>query len=95
MREVGILEAKTGLSGLVADVERTGEEVVLTRHGRPAARIVPMDSTRQKAAWDPDEWQRRVKDILARRDARAHVPGFDDLSWEELKRIGRGEDRFD
>jgi prevent-host-death family protein len=95
MREVGILEAKTGLSGLVAEVERTGQEIVLTRHGRPAARIVPMESASSWTAWDPDEWQRRVKDILARRDARAPVPGFDELSWEELKRIGRGEDRFD
>lgn len=95
MREVGILEAKTGLSALVSDVERTGEEIILTRHGRAAARIVPMKPTSQRAAWDPDEWQRRVKDILARRDARPYVADFDDLSWEELKRIGRGEDRFD
>ncbi len=95
MREVGILKAKTGLSGLVADVERTGEEIVLTRHGRAAARIVPMKPSREKVASDSDEWQRRVKKILADRDAQPYVPGFDDLSWEELKRIGRGEDRFD
>lgn len=95
MREVGILEAKTGLSGLVAEVERTGEEIVLTRHGRAAARLVPMKPTSRKVALDPDEWQRRVKQILADRDAQPYVPGFDDLSWEELKRIGRGEDRFD
>lgn len=95
MREVGILEAKTGLSGLVAEVERTGEEIILTRHGRAAARIVPMKPTSQKVALDPDEWQRRVKKILADRDAQPYVAGFDDLSWEELKRIGRGEDRFD
>jgi len=95
MREVGILEAKTGLSGLVADVERTGEEIMLTRHGRAAAKLVPVTPVSRAARRDPDEWGRRVKAILAARDAQPHVPGFDDLSWEELKRIGRGEDRFD
>ena len=41
MREVGVLEAKTGFSALIAEVERTGEEVVVTRHGRPIVRISP------------------------------------------------------
>tara|TARA_R110002051_G_scaffold63405_1_gene115519 strand:+ start:206 stop:493 length:288 start_codon:yes stop_codon:yes gene_type:complete len=95
MREVGILEAKTGLSGLVAEVERTGEEIVLTRHGRAAARIVPLRSGTAAATRDPAEWRRRVAEILAWRDAQPVSPGFDDLSWEELKRIGRGEDRYD
>ncbi|MDZ4370144.1 MAG: type II toxin-antitoxin system prevent-host-death family antitoxin [Phenylobacterium sp.] len=95
MREVGILEAKTGLSGLVAEVERTGEEIVLTRHGRPAARIVPLRSGDAATARDPAEWRRRVAEILAWRDLQPVAPGFDDLSWEELKRIGRGEDRYD
>ncbi|MCX7960973.1 MAG: type II toxin-antitoxin system prevent-host-death family antitoxin [Burkholderiales bacterium] len=37
--EVGIYEAKSKLSRLVQKVE-AGEEVVLTRHGKPVARIV-------------------------------------------------------
>lgn len=95
MREVGILEAKTGLSGLVAEVERTGEEIVLTRHGRAAARIVPLRSGTAAATRDPAEWRRQVAEILAWRDAQPVAPGFDDLGWEELKRIGRGEERYD
>lgn len=39
MKQVGILEAKTHLSGLVSEVE-AGEDVVITRHGRPVARLV-------------------------------------------------------
>lgn len=92
MREVGILEAKTGLSGLVAEVERTGEEIVLTRHGRAAAKIVPVSQSPQR---DPAKWQATVARVLAFRDAQPFVPGFDDLSWDELKRIGRDEDRYD
>ncbi len=95
MREVGILEAKTGLSGLVADVQRTGEEIVLTKHGRPAAKIVPISPASAAVERDPVEWCQRVEKLLAARDAEPYVPGFDDLSWEQLKRIGRGENRYD
>lgn len=34
-------EAKNRLNALLADVERTGESVTITNHGRPVARLVP------------------------------------------------------
>jgi prevent-host-death family protein len=40
MAEVGMHEAKTQLSKLVERVEG-GEEIVITRRGTPAARLVP------------------------------------------------------
>jgi prevent-host-death family protein len=42
MESVGLFEAKTHLSELVARAER-GESTVITRHNRPVARIVPVD----------------------------------------------------
>lgn len=47
MREVQASEAKAHLSELLDDVER-GETVVVTRHGRPIARIVP-EAERRRA----------------------------------------------
>lgn len=41
MDSVGAFEAKTHLSALLDRVER-GEEVTITRHGRPVARLVPV-----------------------------------------------------
>ena len=38
---VGLFEAKTHLSELVARAER-GEEVIITRHNKPVAKIVPL-----------------------------------------------------
>jgi prevent-host-death family protein len=38
---MGLFEAKTHLSELVARVE-AGEEIVITRHNKPVARLVPM-----------------------------------------------------
>jgi prevent-host-death family protein len=43
MREVGAFEAKTRLGQLLDQVER-GEEVTITRHGRPVAKLVPVDT---------------------------------------------------
>ena len=39
MREIGAFEAKNKLGQLLDRVER-GEEIVITRHGRPVAKIV-------------------------------------------------------
>ena len=40
MAEVGAFEAKNTLSALLDRVER-GEEIVITRHGKPIARLIP------------------------------------------------------
>ena len=40
MREIGAFEAKNRLGHLLDLVEQ-GEEVVITRHGKPVARLVP------------------------------------------------------
>ena len=46
MREVQASEAKAHLPQLLDDVER-GETVVITRYGRPIARLVPEAERRQ------------------------------------------------
>ena len=42
--EIGAYEAKTHLPGLLERVAR-GEEFTITKHGRPVARLVPVDSS--------------------------------------------------
>jgi prevent-host-death family protein len=50
MREVQASAAKTHLPQLLDEVER-GETIVITRHGRPIARIVPeLDRRREEVA---------------------------------------------
>jgi len=41
MKHVGIFEAKTHLSSLVDEVAKGGE-IVITRHGKPVAKLVPL-----------------------------------------------------
>ena len=53
MREVGAFEAKTHLSALLEAVA-AGEEIVITKRGRPVARLVPPEAgseARRRAAW--------------------------------------------
>jgi prevent-host-death family protein len=42
---VGAYEAKTHLPALLAQVEK-GETVIITRHGKPIAKLVPIDLVR-------------------------------------------------
>jgi prevent-host-death family protein len=46
MKQVGVYEAKTQLPRLLDAVER-GETIVITRHGRPIARLTPMRPRRR------------------------------------------------
>ena len=47
MASVGIFEAKTKLSELCAQVEEAGAEYVITRRGRPVARITRVTANRE------------------------------------------------
>lgn len=84
MREFGVLKAKTHLSALVADVER-GDEVLVTRHGRPVARI-------SSPAPDPrtprEELAERLQAFRARL-VRENPALAEPESWDELKAVAR------
>lgn len=60
MREIQASEAKTHLPRLLDDVER-GETLIITRHGRAIARIVPEASRRRR------EIDAAIEDIRALR----------------------------
>jgi prevent-host-death family protein len=76
MLQIGAFEAKNTLGSLLDRVQN-GEEIVITRHGRPVARLVPnsgaVDRTQARAAAE------RIR-------ARASSPGAGGFDWEGLKR---------
>jgi prevent-host-death family protein len=57
---ISVTKAKGQLTDLVRQAE-AGEEVILTRHGQPAAQIVAMKRKRL----DPEERRRVIDEILA------------------------------
>jgi prevent-host-death family protein len=58
MRHVPIAEFKDHLSELIAAVE-AGDEIVVTRHGKPAVRVVAAEQTME-------ERRRRAREALER-----------------------------
>jgi prevent-host-death family protein len=66
MREVQASEAKTHLPQLLDEVER-GETLVITRHGRPIARIIPETQRRQ------EEIDKAIENMKALRKRTAKV----------------------
>ena len=57
-REVGAFEAKNSLSALLDQVER-GEEITITKRGKPVARLVPI-----KPGFDRERARRAVAGLL-------------------------------
>ena len=58
MKIVNIHEAKTKLSALLAEVEKTGEKVLICRHGKPVADLVPH---RKRSRLQPHPVMRNVR----------------------------------
>ena len=72
-RCINVQEAKTHLSALLARVA-AGERIVLARHGKPIAQLVPLDPT-----------PRRQLGFL---EGRVDAAFFEPLSDDELERWG-------
>ena len=81
MQEIGAFEAKNTLGTLLDRVEG-GEEIVITRHGRAVARLVP-----NSTPIDRDQARAALRRIQSRA-ASLHL-GFD---WPSLK-VDRDEGR--
>lgn len=73
MREIAASEAKTHLPQLLDEVER-GETLVITRHGRPIARLVPERDRRR------EETDAAVTAIASRRRGAPSVAASDIIS---------------
>lgn len=95
MEAVGLFEAKTHLSEYVARAE-AGEEVVIMRHNRPVAKIVPITDRADRPRFDPAARRAAMQACL---DAKSQwrsrhgepQPGLSSDMLREL-RDERGED---
>jgi prevent-host-death family protein len=66
MREIQASEAKTHLPQLLDDVQR-GETLIITRHGRPIARLVPEADLRR------EEIEQAIANIQIRRKRASRI----------------------
>lgn len=75
---IGAFEAKTHFSRLLERVAK-GEQIVITKHGVPIARLVPF------AKSDPDRRRRAIERLKSFREGQS----LDGLSWRDLRDEGR------
>jgi prevent-host-death family protein len=78
MSQVTALEAKTRLGALLDRVAR-GEEIVITRHEKPVARLIPEGRPPLRQV------QEAVKDLHALRREMAGRRGFKPLTLREIR----------
>ena len=78
MDTVGSFDAKTNFSALLERVER-GEQIVITRRGKPVARLMPI----AKSAGG------KVSDAMAKLRELRKETTLGGLSWKELRDAGR------
>ena len=79
MKTIGAFEAKTHLSALLERVSR-GETITITRHGVPAARLVPVE--------EPVKRMMHATLVERMRDLRARVKP-DTITVQEMIEEGR------
>jgi prevent-host-death family protein len=75
MIEIGVYEAKARFSELLDKVEQ-GETVVVTRHGRPIARLVADEAARRAKV------RETIEQMLERRKTVAPVTTEEIIAWK-------------
>ena len=78
MIEVGSFDAKTHLSSLIDQV-LGGEEFLITRRGRPVARLIPIQKDQRTEVEDAIKTIRRIRSGVT----------LGGLDWKELRDEGR------
>lgn len=78
MATIGSFEAKTKFSALLERVEQ-GEQILITRRGRPVARLMPVATARKEKASVAMERLRKLRKGTT----------LGGLSWKELRDDGR------
>ena len=78
MQTLGAFQVKTHFSSLLDQVEK-GEQIVITKHGYPVAKLIPIHPNTQELA---SEAVQRLKEF-------AKTNKLEGLDWKSLRDEGR------
>ena len=78
METVGSFDARANFSALLERVER-GEQIVITRHGKPVARLMPIAGPAKG----------KVSNAVVKLRELRKGTTLGELSWKELRDAGR------
>ncbi len=77
METIGVFAAKTHLSALIDKVMNSGHGIIITKRGKPVARLVPYHDKNRAAQAAAKLKELRKKNTLG------------GISWKELRDAGR------
>lgn len=77
MKTMGAFEAKTHFSSILAKVEK-GEQVIITKHGHPVAKLVPLAKSSQEEKREAVKALQAFGQVFTLRE-----------NWKELRDKGR------
>lgn len=84
MKQIAVTDPGADLETLVREVEATGEDIVLTRNGKPAARLKA-----EAPALTPEQRRDAILEMIARRDARQEPADDSEFDWRAAIDEGR------
>lgn len=84
MREFSVREMRAGYGAIAAALESDGE-VVLTHHGKPFAKVVPLVGAPDAAAVDAERRRRLQAWADERRRALAGLPTLPPFDWQSFR----------
>ena len=82
MQKRSFAEVKAHLSEVVDQAEHRGQKILILRHGKPAAAIVPVSVARERPPrrhLSPDEAARRVDELAVELAGDANISAVSDL----------------
>ena len=80
MNTIGIRDFKARASAIIRTLESSGEEVVITRHGKPCGKLVAIGNE-----------QRRQKSLKALRGAFSNLPDAEYEDFLDIKGVWKTE----
>ena len=81
MTAISVSELKARASQILKDVESSGEEVIITRHGKPYAKLAPVSKGSSP----------KKKSLRTLRGALTFLPDLEYEDFQEIKKIWEPE----
>ena len=84
MSELTAREMRKGYGAITEALERDGE-IILTRHGKPYARVVPYSDPDEAKSREAEEREQMRAWVEKRRKALAKMPMLPPFDWDEFR----------
>ncbi len=82
LKRVSVVKLRDCLADVINRAGYTGERIILTRHDKPVAAIVPVDDAEFMERYEDEYWGRAAQESLDEMERTGAKP----IPWEQVKR---------